>query len=858
MLRLAARPLTAAMLLILLAAPMVRAGGGPHNVLVVLNERSADSVAVASAYRTARGIPARNVCRLELDPAEFRQYEIVPAEVFTRQIVEPIQQFLRHHPAPARLDFIVLCPDLPLRVDLGKSVGSRSVSSMLAVPGTMADARTPNASRWMIRNPYHAGRVAFEKLPQTMADDVRRLRLVTVLRGYTRGDALGLIERSVASDESAPTGDFRLTESPHTQDYRKVVDWLGGRGLRTRLHERGKPPTNIRGIMAHLSGGVYSGIDQWPEVNGNSYRPGAIVDMLESYGATWRNWRGFSNRWQTPVWWFIKAGATVVHGAVDEPFAGTMPATRGAQLLLENYLSGMNAAEAFWSAIPVICWRNVVIGDPLCAPYAMRSHVTLTVDPTQGPGPRQVRVTVAPPQDAASPKEVRLFVDGRLVKTISELESVEPNAFEAVAELATGELAPGWHRLRAVVVDASPAAVQSWATEDFRVGPEGQEGYLVVRSHQLPVAVGDRLEAVAGVRSNGQTNAAPDGTVLVCGTLELGRFGANGSLTFDTTSLGPGTHELWAESRDAAGKPNWISRRVTQTLVEPVHVVEAIPYGGRTGRRPVILLRYSAEVTADQDAFTGLVRLEQDGRAVPVDVRIEGTRENAWNVEIEPREALRPGAATLRVGALPYSEGERRVAPYEMALSVEDDAKLLYVMSADAAITSTVEGLATSGNSPGKLFINVRRGPSTVLGPVDLAQPSMPAGWSLASYTVSGTLHIQEKARPDGKDDQGAGLGVHYSDITHRAWVRVERAEVVLYQQLAGKRQRVAAWPATRATTGAVPLEVTVAGPRVTVRMHGREVGSAELDRRLPPGLPWVELRAFEGASASGLRVSRP
>jgi hypothetical protein len=31
----------------------------------------------------------------------------------------------------------------------------------------------------------------------------------------------------------------------------------------------------------------------------------------------------------------------------------------------------MNLAEAFYAASPVIRWKDVVIGDPLCRPYAM-------------------------------------------------------------------------------------------------------------------------------------------------------------------------------------------------------------------------------------------------------------------------------------------------------------------------------------------------------------------------------------------------------------------------------------------------------------------------------------------------------
>jgi hypothetical protein len=97
-----------------------------------------------------------------------------------------------------------------------------------------------------------------------------------------------------------------------------------------------------------------------------------------------------------------------------------------------------------------------------------------------------------------------------------------------------------------------------------------------------------------------------------------------------------------------------------------------------------------------------------------------------------------------------------------------------------------------------------------------------------------------------------------YSDINNRYFVRVERDAVAVYQVLKGATTRLASWPAPGKTTGALRLDVQALGPQLSVTLDGRKVGSVEVDRALPPGLPWIDLGAPGDVSVQDVKVRRP
>jgi Flp pilus assembly protein TadD len=84
------------------------------------------------------------------------------------------------------------------------------------------------------------------------------------------------------------------------------------------------------------------------------------------------------NNWDDKKTWFagspqslagdlIREGITGVAGHVSEPLLGH---TIRPDILFPAYAAGFSLAEAFYLAMPSVSWMTVVVGDPLCAPFA--------------------------------------------------------------------------------------------------------------------------------------------------------------------------------------------------------------------------------------------------------------------------------------------------------------------------------------------------------------------------------------------------------------------------------------------------------------------------------------------------------
>src|SRR5207342_2573119 len=70
-------------------------------------------------------------------------------------------------------------------------------------------------------------------------------------------------------------------------------------------------------------------------------------------------------------------GATGVAGQVSEPY---LESAVRPDVLFPAYLSGFNLIESFYLAIPHLSWQTIVVGDPLCAPFARRALSRSDID----------------------------------------------------------------------------------------------------------------------------------------------------------------------------------------------------------------------------------------------------------------------------------------------------------------------------------------------------------------------------------------------------------------------------------------------------------------------------------------------
>ena len=108
----------ALLLIVAMLAETVYAGGGPENVLVVVNGDSPISLAVANFYIELRDIPQEHVVWLHDIPYP----ETVTIDTYRTHIWEPIRDFITHNQLEKEIDIIAYSADFPYAVDFSSDL----------------------------------------------------------------------------------------------------------------------------------------------------------------------------------------------------------------------------------------------------------------------------------------------------------------------------------------------------------------------------------------------------------------------------------------------------------------------------------------------------------------------------------------------------------------------------------------------------------------------------------------------------------------------------------------------------------------------------------------------------------------
>ncbi len=503
--------------LLALHAWTARAGGGPANVLVVYNADDAGAVEVAQAYRAARSIPEGQLCGLTgVDPGA-REMAFADVESL---ILDPVRACLAALPQPEEIDVMVTVRGLPYRVELPDDGYVVGLEALLQVLGAVSTADgTPLAGQpqligdyaqasidnpvyidgWCregdlaLSNPYdgwyEAGCeiVHSEELPRAFVsadagiasgyDFGGALYVVTRLDGFDHDDALDLVDRGVAGDGTFPAADIlcmegadeaRAARDPECEMVARHLDLAAWPGVWVSPHDAALTGMEVAAYFTGAS-------DLRDAIDGQTFVPGAIACNLTSYGAVPDNFfcdDGGTvcpeSESQTSIARFVRAGATGVHGTVAEPLNNVFP--NAGTLLL--YTSGYSLGESFLLNQRYLYWVNLVLGDPLAAPYAERPLVELQ-PAAEVPEGGTLTVTATHTDGVA---EIRLYVGGVAVAAADgdelawPVDGVEGDALEvlAVAVAANAQVdRPGWP----VETQLPRPDVQGWTAATLVVGP---------------------------------------------------------------------------------------------------------------------------------------------------------------------------------------------------------------------------------------------------------------------------------------------------------------------------------------------------------------------------------------------------
>lgn len=343
-----------------IGVPEAEATSASKRVLLIVNRTSEASVEIGSYYAATRKVPRSHVLEVNIKPEE----SIRPA-LYRESIEVPARR--RIAALKARIDFIVLTKGVPLKL-IGGGYSLDAHLGAMDLAFAPIERLEPDQVRRAI-NPYFNRAEPF---------DSRKFGfyLVTRLDGYTVADAKRLVTHSVAA--SAEPGlflfdiDTRKTKGgyqvPH-ESMLRAAKVLRAKGRSVRVDETEAFVGSAEPLAGYVSWGSNSTGYSRAVYRSLQFRPGALAETYVSTSA-----RTFSRveEGQSLIADLIAQGVTGVKGYVTEPYTVAMAQP---DVLLDRYTSGFTLAESFAMASPLLKWKDVIVCDPLCAPYRRRSKL---------------------------------------------------------------------------------------------------------------------------------------------------------------------------------------------------------------------------------------------------------------------------------------------------------------------------------------------------------------------------------------------------------------------------------------------------------------------------------------------------
>ncbi|MCD4726753.1 MAG: hypothetical protein K8R46_03770, partial [Pirellulales bacterium] len=491
-------------------AAEVSAGGGPENVLLVVNPRSPTSMTIANHYIHLRSIPAGNVLQIPWDP----DVQKTDVETFRHRILEPVLKAISQRKREGQIDYVVYSSDFPWGINLHGDVKKHLERTAGSADGPKAKTNSQEKTKRRLEQMFGDKKKGDKSKWPKMLTQVGSINGLTYLWEPVMEGNPGYIGLST-NWYMHPTGRSQQEVTTLAFSHRlrfgapgKLVESKGRRyllsvvlGITASKNRRGSTLAEVVGYLrrsaaadgTHPQGTIYfaknndirskvrapffpTAVEQLAKlgvaaaiVEGNvpKNKRDAQGVMMGVAGFKWEASKSTilpgaicdhltstggvmsSGASQTPLTEFLRHGAAGASGAVTEPYA--ILAKFPHPMMHVHYARGCTLAEAFYQSVfgP---YQLLIVGDPLCRPWATIPEVKV-----RGVQPRATvrdRVTLIPHASIAGSGKVNhfeLFVDGR------RRGRCEPGG-ELVVE--TNEMTDGYHELRIVAVAAGPIHTQ--------------------------------------------------------------------------------------------------------------------------------------------------------------------------------------------------------------------------------------------------------------------------------------------------------------------------------------------------------------------------------------------------------------
>lgn len=611
------------------------AGGGPENVVVVVNPRSWASMTVANHFIRLRSIPSGNV--IYIDWAELPISTSI--DKFRDTILRPILEQIEERGLAGQIDYIVYSSDFPYAIRLAGdfegtapqySVGSITGLTYL-LPFTLSgdtrytDSRTnwyaPTFTPRRVASSSRGFRTEYDWLPngdQGSGAEGLHYYLSTMLaytsgRGNSVGEAIDYLSRSALADGTRPEGTVFFMRN---SDVRSTTREPAFAPVAQELRERGIEAEIVGGVLPtdqeQVLGAVVGKANYRWAASHSTMVPGAICENLTSYGGILRE--GAS---QTPLTEFLRYGAAGSSGTVVEPFA--IQAKFPHPSLHIHYTQGCSLAESFYQSVTGP-YQLLVVGDPLCRPFARIPSVTVDGLSREEQIVGNLEIRPRSPSEGTLPiEQFDIFVDGK--KT--DRDKDDPTFI-----LDTTALPDGYHELRVVAIDASAVETQGRRILPFWVNNRDRSIEV------LPATTTPRLDQRLRLTGNSPGSSA----ILFFHNRRLvGRIdGEQGETTIPLHRLGMGPVEIVAVGLDSSDPKNHLFAKPLQLDIQPPAMFEAVaPPAGQTAG---LLLSKTGQRGEVIEQTTSRNWLSTAGVTAEDSIRIDGhfevSREDVYQLNI--------------------------------------------------------------------------------------------------------------------------------------------------------------------------------------------------------------------------------
>jgi uncharacterized protein (TIGR03790 family) len=539
---------------------LAHAGGGPQNVVLIVNPDDPDSLGVANYYIELRKLPASNVIYI---PWRVDLYGATAVQ-FRDRLIKPVIEQLQQRGLTDQIDFLAFSSGYPYLIDCAPLFRdqqfppqARPLTSLTSAMFFYQSLLNGQVDMFGVEsNDYFAPAVggvtksrAFGQAPSAAGVGAtsgagKKFLLATALgvthgHGNTGKEITASLRRAEQADGTKPRGTIYYMQNNDVRskvrqgEFAAAVRELAAAGVKGVVLQ-GVAPMNKPDVAGLTTGSANVDLRR----SGSTLLPGALVDNLTSAGGQMLI-RQEGNP-QTRISEYIRLGAAGASGAVIEPFA--IPQKFPSPALHVHYARGCSLAEAFYQSVAAP-FHLLIIGDPLCQPWAVAPNVAVSgvAEGATLSGVASVTATATYP-DARRAGRFELYVDG--VRNQSA-------GAGAPMSLDTTKLADGWHEVRVVAIDNTPIAVQgAWIGQ---VQVKNGDGVL-------EIAAPEKRVALAGKLTVNVTSTAPEEARVMNNGRAVGTAaGGKGPVTIDAKLLGKGRTTLHAEQ---AGEPGLRSQEL--------------------------------------------------------------------------------------------------------------------------------------------------------------------------------------------------------------------------------------------------------------------------------------------------------